>query len=144
MFIDSLATFETARASTVSVASTDIVDTLASGDAYVNAWFVFQTTAAATISNGAPTVTIQLQTSNDVNFLDVTTTTMAASAAFVTSQLVSGAYWAIRIPPGVKRYIRGFRSIPVSVTNNFATLLASQFVASDINNLIGVERYQIQ
>lgn len=144
MWIDSLATFETARASTVSVASTDIVDTLAQGDAYVNAWFVFQVTTAATISNGAPTCTIQLQTSTDVNFLDVTTTTMAASAAFVASQLILGAYWAIRIPPGVKRYIRGFRSIPVSVTNNFSALAGSQFVAADISNLIGVERYQIQ
>lgn len=141
MILDSLATFESSRASTVAAASTDHIDTLASGDAYVNAWYCAQITTAATISNGAPTCTFQLQTSNDSSFLDVSTVTLVASAAFVAADMTAGKIFSVRIPPNVKRYLRGYRSIAVGVSNNFSALACSQFIVADNNKVIGTPRY---
>jgi len=87
MWIDDLLYLANAQTTTTSVASTNIIDTLAAGDAYSNAcWFVFQVTTAFA-NQGTVTWLIELQTSSD-GFLGVgNDTTLVASAAFTASQL---------------------------------------------------------
>ena len=144
MWVDSLATFATAQSTTTSVAHTDLIDTLAAGDSYAGAWFVFQVTTAFAAANGAPTVSVQLQTSSDL-FLGVgNDTTLVASAAFIVSQLTAGKFWAVRIPPTAKRYLRAYNSVPVSAGNNFNAGAWSSFITADINKIIGTTRYMIQ
>jgi len=109
MIKDKYLVFADAQASTVSVASTDIVDTLASGYAIANApWLVIGVDTAYT-SASTPTNQCQLQTSDDSTFADSTSITLVQSTAFLASQLTAGAWWAVQVPPGSKRYLRVYK-----------------------------------
>lgn len=146
MILDDLLSLASAQSSTLSVASTNVIDTLAAGDAYVNSWFVFQVTtafAAATGTSGATTATIQIQTSATEDFSGATPTTLAASAAFTISQLTAGKYWAVRIGPNVKRYIRGYKVVSDSTANVFGAGAWSMVIVNDINKIIGNTRYAL-
>lgn len=142
MIMDALATFSTSQNSTVSVASTDVVDTRAAGDAYKGAWFCVQVNTAFTTASTVPTFTFQLQTS-DNNFaggsVDVS---LCTSSAFLASQLTAGKIWAQRIGLGAKRYLRGYKVVSTNTGANYVTAAVySMFIVADINKSIGTARY---
>lgn len=106
MFLDDLLKLADAQESTVSVASTDYIDTIAKGDAYVGAWMYIRIDTAFVAGAGAPTATFQLQTAAATNFDGGTTLT--ASSALIAADLIAGKEVKLRIPVGVLRYIRGY------------------------------------
>lgn len=137
MIQDSLAIFATAQTNTLSVAHTDIIDTLALGDAYVNDWFVFLVVASATQTGTTSRLNVQLQTSDLATFADTDDVTLATSATYNAASLVAGRYWAVRIPPGVKRYIRAYNIVSRTIVgHSFDTISFSSFIAADIDNEI--------
>lgn len=107
MILDSFLMMADAQESTVSVASTSYIDTIAAGDANVGDWFVVRVDTAFTIGAGAPTATFQLQTDDGTDFDGGTT--LAQSSAMLAAALTDDTIvWKVRIPDGVKRYIRGY------------------------------------
>jgi hypothetical protein len=143
MIQDELAIFATAQTSTVSAAHTDIIDTLAAGNDYEGSFFVFQVSTAFTQIGTASRLTVQLQTSAVEAFNDSSDLTLAQSNAFTTAQLAAGKFWAVRIPPGAKRYIRAYNS--VSGTSGAAAFSAgawNSFIASGVDIDIN-KRYMI-
>lgn len=146
MILDALATFCTNQTTTTTVASTDIIDTVAAGDAYDNgAWFVFLVgPGGITTASTVPTFLIELQTSSDA-FLGVgNDTTLVASAQFLASQLTAGKFWAVRIPQNLKRYLRGYKTVSTNTAGNYVTASNySMFITDDINTIIGAERYML-
>jgi multidrug efflux pump subunit AcrA (membrane-fusion protein) len=141
MFLDALAQFASAQTTTTSVAHTDVIDTLAAGDAYVGCWFVFQVSTAFAALNGTPTLNVQLQTSSD-EFLGVgNDTTLVQSAAFTPTQLTAGKVWAVRIPVNAKRYLRAYNLVTRDVSNNFNAGAWTSFITTDVNRFIGTDRY---
>lgn len=111
MIQDALARFASAQTGTLSVAHTDIIDTLAAGQAYVSNWFVFQVSTAFTQTGTATRLNVQLQTSAAAAFTGANDVTLATSQTFTTSQLTAGRFWAIRIPPGCQRYLRAYNIV---------------------------------
>lgn len=103
-FLDYNLQFSNAQAVTTTVASTNIVDTLADGNALEpGAWLrvVVQTTFS-----GGTSLLAQLQTSDAEDFTGGATT-LAASAAIVTATLVAGyEFLIVKIPKNVQRYLR--------------------------------------
>jgi hypothetical protein len=104
------------QTATTSAASTDYIDTLAAGEAVEGAWIVFKVGATAfTAQVGAPTVVFQLQTDSASTFgSDGSTTAItlcASSAALVAALTASTVMYKARIPAGVKRYIRAYKSV---------------------------------
>ncbi len=145
MIQDTLALFAAAQSSTVSVASTDVLDTLAKGDAYGMAcWFVFQVTTAATQTGTTSRATIQVQTSDLVTFTSSANIyTLTQSAAFTTAQLTVGKYWAVRMPLNCQRYIRGYLSVSGTDGGNAFTALAFNMqLQADIDSEIN-KRYAL-
>jgi hypothetical protein len=133
MILDKLAVFADAQSTTTSAASTDVVDTLAAGDAYEGAWFVVRVDTAFT-ATGAPTTVFQLQTATNEGFT-TGAATLAQSDAYLVASLTAGKFWAVRIPRGAKRYLRGYKSI--TNYNAASIVLAScvydMFITKDID-----------
>jgi hypothetical protein len=143
MYIDALALFSDAQNSTVSVASTNVVDTLAAGDSYEGAWFVVRVNTAFTTATTVPTFTFQLQTAETEDFSGATPATLVASAAYLASQLTAGKFWAVRIPPGAKRYLRGYKVVSTNTGANYVTAAVyDMFIVKDIA-LLKDKRYQL-
>lgn len=144
MILDALAKFADAQESTVSVASTDVVNTLAGGDAYVGNWFVARVDTAFTAGAGTPTAIFQLQTAETEDFSGATPITLVQSSAYVASQLTAGKFWAVRIPPGVKKYLRGYKlSNENGDTTKWTTGKWDMFITHDIDLEIN-KRYLLQ
>lgn len=138
MYKDALATFASAQSTTTSVAHTDVIDTLAAGQAYVGDWFVFQVSTAftATETSGQPTVEVQLQTSDNESFANggTSTYTMVQSATFVASQLSAGKMWAVRIPNNALRYLRAYNKVTSTAgTKVFSAGAWNSFITPDID-----------
>lgn len=116
MIQDALLELADAQASTVDVASTNVIDTLAAGDAYAGGmaglFFVIRIDTAYTAGAGTPTATFQLQTGTDANMANGVT--LVQSAAFIASELTAGKIIALPIPGGAKRYIRGYQDTNAS------------------------------
>ena len=143
MILDALALFSDAQNSTISVASTSVVDTVAAGDAYVGCWFVVRVDTAFTTSTTTPTFTFQLQTAATEDFSGATPATLVASAAYLASQLTAGKYWAVRIPAGCKRYLRGYKVVSTNTGANYVTAaIYDMFVVKDIDLEIN-KRYRL-
>ena len=133
MILDALAQLADGQSTTFSAASSSVIDTLAKGDSYEGAWFVAMVDTSFTAGLGAPTTSFLLETSgveaftSDVNTLITTTATLVAG-------LTAGTFFKVRIPPGAKRYIRGYKS----VTNYAAASIAlgvsvySMFITKDV------------
>lgn len=135
MIYDSLNTFATAQSSTVSVASTDQIDTLAAGTDYAGSWFVFQVSTTFTQIGTLSTATVQVQTSDTSTFQStVNSVTLTQSANFLTASLAAGKAWFVRIPPGAKRYLRGYVSVAnTNGANAFSAGAWNMFIAKDID-----------
>lgn len=139
MIKDLLAVFSDAQTTTTSAASTDYIDTLVAGDAYVGNWFVGQIDTVPTITNGQPSLLFQLQTSAESSFTDVTSVTLIASVTYISSQLTAGKFFAARIPLGVKRYLRGY----TVKTANFAALAYDMYIVKDLDTDAVNKRYRL-
>jgi hypothetical protein len=144
MIQDKLAMFASAQSGTLSAAHTDIIDTLAAGNDYEGAFFVFQVSTAFTQTGTATRLTVQLQTSAVEAFNDSSDLTLVQSNAFTTAQLAAGKFFAVRIPPGAKRYIRAYNSVSGNSgdTHKFTAGAWNSFITSDIDVEIN-KRYMI-
>lgn len=109
MIIDALTKLSGAQAVTSSAASTNYIDTLASGDAYVEpfAYFKIDTTMASGSSNS--TMNCIVQTSDTTSF--ASTTTLFDSGAIAQASLVSGKEISGRLAKGAKRYVRAYYTV---------------------------------
>lgn len=132
MIYDAALLLANAQSSTVAAASTDYIDTVAAGNDYKGCLFVAQVTTAFTTGAGAPTMQFLLQTSAASTFSDSATVTLAASALFLASDLTLGKKVILPIPPGARRYIRGyFNPSASSNTVRFNTTGVSMFILED-------------
>ena len=119
MILDSLLVLAEDVTTTTSVASTSTVNTVAAGDSYAGAWFYVQVSTAFTAALGAPTTSFLLETSS-VEAFTSDCITLITTAALVVADLPAGKQLKVRIPPGAKKYIRGYKS----VTNYAAASIA--------------------
>ena len=143
MILDALALLSDAQNSTVSVASTNVIDTVAAGDSYEGAWFVARVDTAFTTATTVPTFTFQLQTAATEDFSGATPATLIQSAAYLASQLTAGKFWAARIPPGCKRYLRGYKVVSTITGANYVTAAVyDMFIVKDIALLVN-GRYRL-
>jgi len=138
MYIDSLLLLADTQTTTTSGASTSYIDTTVAsiklGDAINGLWWVVKTEAAFA-GGAAATAQWQLQTSNDANFLDSTTITLASTGAFLTAALTANTIMSrIKVPLGVKRYIRSY--MVVGGTGVFTAATRSSFLTTDVDNLL--------
>lgn len=86
-------------------ASTDVYDLGAGGDALTKLPFVVVDVDTAFTSDGAGTLQVKLQTSDDEAF--ATADDLAISPEFAKAALTVGArLMAVRLPLGLKRYVR--------------------------------------
>lgn len=134
MIIDKNLYMADGASSTVSEASTDYIDTLAAGDAYVGDWVVVKVGATAfTAGAGTPTATFQLQTHSDSDFDGGTT--LVSSAALVAASLTANTVvWATRIPAGCQRYLRVYKVVNNNGdTTKFAGGTWDAFITKDID-----------
>lgn len=128
--LDALLFMSDAQAGTASVASTYTIDTLAKGDEYVGDWLTVRVDTTYTKAGGTPTNTFQLQTSASSTFADGATT-LAQSAALQAATLVAGYEWKIRIPKGVLRYLRVYKSTSQSGSDLFTAGKFDAFISKD-------------
>lgn len=142
MILDDLAVFADAQTTTTNSASTDVVDTLAAGDAYVGDWFVARVDTAFVAGAGAPLTDFQLQTSTTEAFTAVIT--LAQSSGYLVASLTAGKFWAVRIPLGAKRYLRGYcnHSNYNGATAFLASCAYDMFITKDVSSQIA-RRYQL-
>ncbi len=141
MILDKLAKFAAAQSGTTSAASTDIIDTVNKGDAYISDWFVVAINTAFVEVAGGPTATFQLQTSDNSDFSGVAVT-LVSSSAYLAASLLINKFWAVRIPPGAKRYLRGYIVQTSGNTQRFSAGAWDMFITQDID-LQYQQRYQI-
>ena len=133
MILDGLLVLCEDTTTTTSVASSSTVNTVAVGDAYEGAWFYVQVSTAFTALVGAPTTSFLLETSSveaftsDVNTLITTTATLVAG-------LTAGTQFKARIPPGAKKYIRGYKSVTnyAAASIALATCGYSMYIVKDV------------
>ena len=136
MYIDKNLLFCDTLTTTTSGASTDYLDStvvkIKDGDAITcGMWWVVKTEAAFA-GGAACTATFQLQTSEDANFLDSTSVTLAQTDAFLTAKLAITTVMArIRVPLGLKRYTRAY--MVVGGTGVFTTASWSSFLTPDVD-----------
>lgn len=149
-YLDQMLTFSDAQSSTVSAATSDYVDIGAQdskitgafpGQQYAGCFFVFRMNTAAT-SSGTTTCTFQVQSSNETSFGD--SVTIAASSAFVASQLTAGKMWATRLPAtGMRRYLRGYKVMSANTGANYWTaFVLDAYVVYDLDVEIN-KRYML-
>lgn len=104
MFIDNNLVLADGQASTVSVASTNYIDTLAAGDAYEASWLVVRIVVAAV---GGTSLAFDLRTDSASTF--PTDTVLFSTGAIAVASLTANTIVArVRIPIGSKRYLRGY------------------------------------
>ncbi|NJO00395.1 MAG: hypothetical protein HC880_00765 [Bacteroidia bacterium] len=133
MILDNLALLADALENTLSVASTNTIDTLAAGDAYVGAWFVARVDTDFTAGAGAPTATFQLQTSASETFAGGAET-LITSSAYVADSLTAGKIFVGRIPPGALRYLRGYKVVDSGASNKrFSAGKFDMYIVKDID-----------
>lgn len=137
MILDALAVFADAQTGTTSAASTDIMDLVESGDAFAHSWLVIRVDTAYTAVSGAPTNTFQLQTADDDDFISGVPVTLAQSAALVAANLAAGnIVWKCQIPPGLKRYLRVYKSAGTTTAGNviWSAGAYDAFIVSDVDS----------
>jgi hypothetical protein len=126
MLIDASLLLADAQSSTVSAASTSHIDTTVGGgskyvlygEANVMPFFFVNITTAVT---GGTSVAFSLQT-DIVNTFDSALETLYSSGAIAVANLVKGYQLAVRIPKGIKRYVRGYVTIDGPITTGAWTM----------------------
>ena len=132
MILDSLLLLDDDLTTTTNVASSSVIDTVAAGDSYEGAWFFVQVSTSFT-ATGAPKTSFQVQTSATEAFTVVAT--LVASSEYLVAELPAGTFIKMRIPPGAKRYIRGYKYIS-NYTSSTIVLTAcaySMYICKDVS-----------
>lgn len=143
MIQDALTKFAAAQSTTTSVAHTDLIDTLAVGDQYAGDYFVFQVSTTFT-ATGAPSLKVELQTSDAATFDTLNTFTLVSSNAYLVGSLTAGKFFAVRIPVGAKRYLRAYNNVTSTAgTAVFSAGAWNSFITPDIDLEIN-RRYLLQ
>ena len=107
MIMDDWLFLADSQTTTTSVISTNVVDTQAGGDSYEGAWFVVRANALFTAS-GSPNVSWELRSSSVEAFSsDIVT----LCACVTVGALTEGQFVKVRIGPGAKRYIAGYKDV---------------------------------
>lgn len=110
MIIDKQLQLDSGVAITVTAASTNIIDQGAAGNAYGNELYMVARVGTAFTAAGAGTLDIQLQTATDLAF--TTPIVLYDSGAIAKTALTANTEVVkVRIPPGAKRYIRGYYTV---------------------------------
>ena len=138
MFLDDLLKLADAQESTVSVASTSHIDTLAKGDAYVPNFAYIRIDTAFTAGAGQPNASFKIQSSSSSTFAsDVNT--LCESETLLASSLIAGKEYKLRLASGAKRYIRGYMTVGVhggtaiSDTHKFGAGKFVIFLVTDVD-----------
>ena len=126
MIIDKLLVMADAQESTNSAASTDTIDTVAVGDIVKGLYFVVRIDTAVTAS-GSATVNFILQGDSDSAF--GSPVTVVSTGAIAKASLTAGKTYAIRIPAGAERYLRGYATI---TADPLLTGKWDMFIAMDV------------
>lgn len=137
MILDNSLLLADGQGQTTAVASTNVIDTLATGNAYVGDFFVVRIDTAFTAGAGAPTATFQLQTSASGTFT-ADGITLIQSGALLAAALTANSFaLRARIPLGVKRYLRGYFSPSASSdSTRFSAGAWDMFITADTRFLI--------
>ena len=147
MILDALLIFADGQTTTYSSASTNYVDTLATGENYQQSFFYARVDTLFVAGAGTPYASFQLQTSEVSTFGEYTVLT--ASTTLPASSLIAGYTVKAPVPAGVKRYLRGYLAVtgptgyPVASgedTNYFSTAVYDMFIVKDVdidNSLAG-------
>ena len=112
MIRDKLLLMSNEQAVTASAASTDVIDTLAAGNAISpGARFRALTKVAATDASSDATLTVELQTSVDEAFTSPISLFSTGALAFASFSPAKTVLADLVIPKGVKRYLRAYYTV---------------------------------
>ena len=136
MFIDAQLLVADAQSSTVTAASTSYIDTTVGGgskyilfgDANKMPYFFVTITTAVT---GGTSVAFALQTCAEATFSSPTV--LYSTGAVAVADLVAGKMYAVRIPKGVLRYLRGYATIVGPITTGAWSMGISLDVDLNLN-----------
>lgn len=121
MFLDKLLQMADAASSTVTAAFTDVVPLSARSDANKDAWFVVSAPTAWTES-GTNTVIFSLQTADTEDFSGASPETLVATGSIDVADISAGkVLMKVRIPVGVKKYLRGYKTVTGNSGANYIT-----------------------
>ena len=110
MIIDKQLMLDSGVAITVTAASTNVIDQGAAGDAYGNELFMVARVGTAFTAAGLATLDIQIQTATDLAF--TTPIVLFDSGAIAKASLTANKEVVkVKVPPGGKRYIRGYYTV---------------------------------
>jgi len=141
MILDALLKFADAKESTNSEGGASYIDTITEGEAYVGCFVVARVDTAYTAGAGGPHIIFKLITSDSVTTNHSSAITLCQSATYVAAQLTAGKYWVARIPPGVKRYLHGYKySSDSGNGRRFSAGKWDMFIVKDID-LANQHRY---
>jgi hypothetical protein len=142
MYLDNTLLLADGVTTTTSAASSSYIDTQAASNDYEGSFFVVKVeTTAFTAAAGAPAVNFQLQTSDNTTFSGARTATftLVQSADLLAAELTASTIvYKVRIPPGARRYIRGYYYINNYNANTayFSACSYTMFVTPDVDLLI--------
>lgn len=109
MIIDNLLKFSEAQAITATAVSTNYLDLLNAGDAYLQNWLLAQVVTPFTDTGSDSTLVIDLVTSNSVSGGSLVSPVILYSTGvipFANLGTVGNVLAKTRIPLGVRRYLR--------------------------------------
>jgi len=119
-------------AGTVSIASTNYIDTKATSgaktsDDYAGCWYRAQVETAISGATTTGTVIFALQSDSTSAFSAAVTHVASGSLAQATT--IAGYTYQARIPTGVQRYIRAL----ITCTTTISAGIVTQFIAKDVD-----------
>lgn len=117
----------TVGSSTAAVITTSYIDTVAKADDYAGCWFVARCATAVLSGTAGATVTFEFQQSDTT--VATAFTTVVSSGAIDDAVTVAGYMWKLRLPTGLKRYLRG--AITTSQVTTSGTV--DVFIVKDID-----------
>ena len=127
MILDASLVLSDAQVITATAASSNNIDQLAAGDAYVGNFLVIRVNAAFAAA-GAATLTIALECDSDSAFGSVRTLWQSSALAIAT--LIAGYEIKIRIPLRVERYLRVNYTV---ATGPFTAGSLDAFIVADVD-----------
>lgn len=144
MIYDAALLLASAQSSTIPQSSTDYVDTLAAGNDYKGCLFCIQVTTAFTTYAGTPTMQFTLATNAFSTWAVGATITLCASAQYLAGELTLGKIIILPIPPGARRYLRGFFNPSASTgSSSFANTGVNMFILEDADITLDNRRLAI-
>lgn len=135
MILDAFALLSDAQnlsAGTVSIASTNVIDTGAPSigatiDDYAGCWYRALVTTAISGATTTGTVVFALQSDSTTAFSAAVT--HVASGSLAQSVTIAGYIYQARLPVGMKRYIRAL----ITCTTTISAGIVDQFICKDVD-----------